>query len=323
MSGANLPLSTGRFWDRLMAMADVGAIPEGVCRWSATEADFNQEWTPMPYVEQPGCRLFYSVVDVTPPWVEDPPTIVFHHGVSVTSDLWSDWIPALCNRCRLVMFDTRGFGKSAPHATDIPWTIELMVGDLLAVAGAAGLKRFHLVGESAGGTAALAAAISHPDRIKTLTISNGAHDGTAIQNVRGVWSERLGDAGRDEWADQMMEWRFFPDSIPAAQYNWFRNQQITCSATATTAIAALLLRTNLTEQVCAIKAPTLIFSPDSSPFIPVRLLADLHARIVGSELQVFPHARHGLPLSHGRECASSLLRFIERHSSAAIHEVMA
>jgi pimeloyl-ACP methyl ester carboxylesterase len=266
------------------------------------------------YVERPGCRLAYELLDVTPPWMGVPETIVFYHGVSVTADLWSDWIPALCNDYRILTFDTRGFGRSSPHDLDIPWTMELMVGDLMAVADAAGLTRFHLVGESAGGTAALAATISHPERIASLTVSNGAANGTAIQNVRGVWSERLGQAGRDAWVDQMMEWRFFADGVPKSKYEWFREQQTTCSAEATTGIAALLLRTDLSDNVSRIEAPTLILSPDSSPFIPVGVAADVHAKIPGSELQVFPHARHGLPLSHGRECAASLSEFLKRRA---------
>lgn len=268
----------------------------------------------MPYVDRPGCQLAYELLEITPPWVENPETIIFYHGVSVTAGLWGDWIPVLCSNYRIVTFDTRGFGRSSPHDLDIPWSMELMVGDLMAVADAARLVRFHLVGESAGGTAALAAAISHPERIASLTVSNGAANGTAIQNVRGVWSEQLGQAGRDAWVDRMMQWRFFPGGLPKPKYEWFRNQQATCSADATTGIAALLLRTDLSEEVSRIDAPTLILSPDSSPFIPVGIVADLHARIPSSELQVFSHARHGLPLSHGRECATSLLEFLGRRA---------
>ena len=268
----------------------------------------------MPYVDRPGCRLAYQVLDVTPAWVTAPETIVFYHGVSVTADLWGDWIPVLCGGYRIVTFDTRGFGRSAPHDLDVPWSFELMVDDLMAVADAAGLGRFHLVGESAGGTAALAAAIAHPDRVASLTVSNGAANGTAIQNVRGVWNETLGVDGRERWVEQMMGWRFHPDGLPAAKYDWFRAQQAGCSAAATTGIAALLLRTDLSDQVGEIGVPVLILSPDGSPFIPVGVAAEMQARIPGAELQVVPHARHGMPLSHGRQCAESLLAFLQRRT---------
>jgi pimeloyl-ACP methyl ester carboxylesterase len=272
----------------------------------------------MPYVDRPGCRLAYQVLDVTPAWVTAPETIVFYHGVSVTAGLWGDWIPVLCSAYRIVTFDTRGYGRSAPHDLDIPWSMELMVADLMAVADAAGLTRFHLVGESAGGTAALAATIAHPDRVASLIVSNGAANGTAIQNVRGVWNETLGEGGRDGWVEQMMQWRFFPDGLPKPKYEWFRRQQATCSAEATTGIAALLLRTDLSDRVAEIAVPTLILSPDASPFIPVGIAAALQAQIPGAKLQVFAHARHGMPLSHGRACAKSVLAFLQRQTSEGV-----
>ena len=130
----------------------------------------------------------------------------------------------------------------------------------------------------------------------------------------GIWNERLGLDGRDAWVDQMMQWRFFPGALPEPKYRWFRHLQLTCSAEATTGIAALLLRTDLSDRVPGIQAPTLVLSPDSSPFIPVAIAAALHGRIPGAELQVFPHARHGMPLSHGRECAAALLDFLTRRA---------
>ena len=266
----------------------------------------------MPFVDRPGCRLFYAVVDVTPPWAHDPPAIIFHHGVSATGALWSDWIPVLCGEYRLVLFDTRGFGRSTAPAGDAAWSTELLVGDILAVAEAQHLRRFHLVGESAGGTVALATALSHPERLLGLAVSNAAHTGGAVRNVRGLWGERIAGGGQEAWAAQMMEWRFFPGALPEEKRRWFFEQHATCSAGATLALADLLLRTDLSDQVKAITTPTLILSPDSSPFIPVEIAADLHAKIAGSELQVFPHSRHGLPLSHGRECARALRRFLRR-----------
>lgn len=266
----------------------------------------------MPFVQRPGCRLSYTLVDLTPPWVPDPPAIVFHHGVSTTRALWSEWIPALCQDYRLLLFDTRGFGRSAPHAADVPWSLDLLVGDLLAVADAAELERFHLVGESAGGTVALAAAIQHPDRLMSLTVSNGAHNGTAIQNVGRVWSDRMAASGQADWAAQMMEWRFYPGALAPQKEAWFRHQQATCSAHATLGIADLLLRTDLSDEVGRIGVPTLILSPDSSPFISVAIVADLKARIAGAEMKVVPHSRHGLPFSHGPECAQALKEFLGR-----------
>jgi pimeloyl-ACP methyl ester carboxylesterase len=116
----------------------------------------------------------------------------------------------------------------------------------------------------------------------------------------------------------MMEWRFFPGALTEAKYRWFHDQQAECSAAATLGLADLLLRSDLSAAVGGITVPTLILHPDSSPFIPVEIAADLHARVPGAELQVFPHAKHGLPLSHGRDCAAVLRDFLERRCGPTV-----
>jgi len=50
----------------------------------------------------------------------------------------------------------------------------------------------------------------------------------------------------------------------------------------------------------------------NSCVIPAQAMAGMHALIVGSELQVFAHSKHGLPLSHGEGCARVLIEFLER-----------
>jgi hypothetical protein len=44
-------------------------------------------------------------------------------------------------------------------------------------------------------------------------------------------------------------------------------------------------------------------------------MADLNARLPDARLQVFAHARHGLPYSHAKECASVLRKFLEALAS--------
>ena len=57
---------------------------------------------------------------------------------------------------------------------------------------------------------------------------------------------------------------------------------------------------------------TLLLHPDSSPFIPVAVMADLQRKLPNAALQVFPDTRHGLPFSHAEECARALRRFLEQ-----------
>jgi pimeloyl-ACP methyl ester carboxylesterase len=265
----------------------------------------------MPFVERDNGRLFYEVVDLAPSWRPDPPTIVFHHGIAATHEIWSGWIPALCERYRIVRFDVRGFGQSTVSREGYWYSMDGLIDDLLAVAAAGGAERFHLVGESLGGTVGLATALAAPDRVLSLTVSNGSHRGGSIQNARS-WGDDIARLGRPVWARHATEARLISGVVEPEKWEWFYQQLLTCSVDAMLSLARLLLGCDLSQQVGGIAQPVLLLCPDASPFIAVSVMADLHARLPDSELQVFPHSRHGLPLSHAAEGAQSLASFLAR-----------
>ncbi len=265
----------------------------------------------MPTIETPTGLLHYAVCDIVPDWIESPETIIFHHGIAANTHIWANWLPVLATRYRLVRFDMRGFGQSVVPADDFDWSYDVLIDDLLAVAQAAGAARFHLVGESIGGTAALAFALQVPHKVLSLCLSNAAARGGLVSNVKG-WREIVEQGGQAAWARQMMQWRFHPDALTPGLHAWYTRVHESCSMDATFALADLLLASDLTPRLNEIKVPTLLLAPEASPFIPLDIMASMRAAIPGAELQVFAHSKHGLPLSHGRECAQVLQEFLQR-----------
>jgi pimeloyl-ACP methyl ester carboxylesterase len=265
----------------------------------------------MPMIETVSGALYYDLCDLVPAWIDNPQTIVFHHGIGANTHIWADWLPVLATRYRLLRFDMRGFGKSAQPPRDYRWTFDGLVNDLLKVADAAGAERFHLVGESIGGTVAMACALAAPRRLLSLTLSNAAARGGLVANVKG-WREVLAQEGQSGWARLLMESRFHAGALDPKLYAWYLRVHETCSMDATLGLADLLLGADLTPRLGEIAAPTLLLSPQSSPFIPLEVMAAMRAAIAGAELQVFAHTRHGLPLSHGRDCAETLAAFLVR-----------
>jgi pimeloyl-ACP methyl ester carboxylesterase len=110
-----------------------------------------------------------------------------------------------------------------------------------------------------------------------------------------------------------MDSRFHPGALDPGLHAWYLRVHETCSLDATLGLADLLLGSDLTPRLGEITVPTILFSPQSSPFIPLEVMAAMRAAIPGSELQVFAHSKHGLPLSHGRVCAETLAAFLARH----------
>jgi len=265
----------------------------------------------VPLLETAAGPLHYDLCDVVPAWIDHPQTIVFHHGIAANTHIWAEWLPVLATRYRLLRFDMRGFGKSAQPKRDYRWSFDGLVDDLLKVADAAGAERFHLVGESIGGTVALACALAAPRRLMSLTLSNAAARGGLVANVKG-WRDILAQEGQAGWARQLMESRFFPGALEPGLHAWYLRVHETCSMDATLGLADLLLGADLTPRLGEIKLPTLLLSPQSSPFIPLEVMAAMRAAIPGAEMQVFAHSKHGLPLSHGRACAETLAEFLAR-----------
>lgn len=269
----------------------------------------------MPFALTPTGNLHYSVCDIVPEWVPDPQTIVFHHGIGANLHIFAHWLPVLALRYRLVRFDMRGFGRSVVPAKEFRWSFDTLVDDLMAVVDASGTKNFHLVGESIGGTAALVCALRHPQRVRSLCLSNAAARGGLVGNVKG-WREMVDQDSQAGWARQMLEWRAFPDGLDAARRDWFEHVHATCSLDATYGLADLLLGADLTPSLRDIRAPALLLCPEASPFIPLEVMAAMRAVLPRAELQVFAHAKHGLPLSHGPQCAQALDDFLRRQDPA-------
>jgi pimeloyl-ACP methyl ester carboxylesterase len=264
----------------------------------------------MPFATTKQGNLHYEIVDHVAPWQHDDGAILFHHGIGACAGLWAGWRAALADRHRLVSFDMRGCGRSHIPAADFAWSLDLLVNDLFAVADAAGLERFHMVGESIGGTVALAAALARPERITTLTVSNGAHLGASIQRVE-IWQRQLDEGGVKGWSDTFMGDRFHDDALSAEQRTWFAMQQEQWPRASILNALRVLIGTDLSSRLAEIRCPVLLLHPDASPFIPVPVMAELHRLLPDAELNVIGHARHGLPYSHAKDCAALLRTFLD------------
>lgn len=105
-----------------------------------------------------------------------PPTVVFVHGLVV--DNMSGFYYTLANPAarvgaEVILYDMRGHGGTERPPTG--YSLDAAVSDLIAVLDALGVTTpVHLVGNSFGGTIALALAMKHPDRVARLLLIEAA-----------------------------------------------------------------------------------------------------------------------------------------------------
>jgi len=97
------------------------------------------------------------------------PWLVLIQGMGFDRLGWNPVLGRLGRRFRLVLIDNRGSGCSDRPADG--FAVADMVGDVVAVLDAAGVRRAHVLGASLGGMVAQELAITHPERVNSLVLA--------------------------------------------------------------------------------------------------------------------------------------------------------
>jgi pimeloyl-ACP methyl ester carboxylesterase len=95
--------------------------------------------------------------------------VVFAHSYAGSKAHWSEQLAHLRKTRRAIAFDLRGHGESSPPADNV-YSSEALAADIAAVVNALRLDRFVLVGHSMGGSASIAYASAHPQRVAGLVL---------------------------------------------------------------------------------------------------------------------------------------------------------
>ena len=131
-------------------------------------------------------------------WGDGTPVVLVHGSLATGADEWQAQRPLADRGCRLLVFDRRGYGRSAAAAGEDFVRDGEDIADLMG-AGA------HLVGHSYGGLGVLFAAARRLDATRSLTVLEPAAFALGQQHpaaralaaeVRQLWLEDLPD---EEW----------------------------------------------------------------------------------------------------------------------------
>lgn len=108
--------------------------------------------------------------------------IILLHGFPDSSSVWRRQMAPLAEAgYRVVAPDLRGHGASDCPQPVAAYTLDRLVGDVLAIAGD---RPVHLVGHDWGGIVAWAVAAWRPDRVDRLSIINAPHPDVAAAVLR-------------------------------------------------------------------------------------------------------------------------------------------
>ncbi len=95
--------------------------------------------------------------------------VIFAHSFGGSTQQWAAQLAHLRGHSRAIAYDLRGHGASAAPSNN-DYDVIAQAEDIAAVVDDLGLKRFVLVGHSMGGSAAIAYAGKHPERVAGLML---------------------------------------------------------------------------------------------------------------------------------------------------------
>ncbi len=226
--------------------------------------------------------------------------LVLLHGLGSSADDWELQVPAFSQHHTVVTLDLRGHGRSLPPGQRPAFTIPQMADDVAALIESLPHPHTsaHVLGLSLGGCVALALALRHPQRVRSLVLVNtfARLQPAGLRGVgrmlRRLWL--FATAPMPRLAAYIAQGLFpKPEQAPfreAAVARLGRNSKAHYWA-AMRAVTAFDLRPQLSQVRC----PTLVIAGDRDQTVPRAAIDALRRGIPGAQFALVPDSGHATP----------------------------
>lgn len=251
-----------------------------------------------------GTRLHYEVHG------ESGSLLVLTHGLGGSVEFWGPHVAALAAHHRVVTWDLRGAGASDRPAG--PYSPALFAADLAGLLDAIGAPRAHLVGHSGGGVVSQRFALDHPERTASLVLASTSSE--VGEKAAQAWHRLADTIERDGFGPERdPDPRGFSPDFAATHPDVVRElaRRTRANDPHAYAAAARAFGSYLwTDELGAIRAPTLILQGLDDRLTPPGGSVILSRRIPRSRLVMLPRAGHNLPLEQPELFATTVLAFL-------------
>ena len=244
--------------------------------------------------------------------------VVFFVHLAANLDNWDPRIAdAIAKDHHVIAFDNRGVGASTGK---VPDSIDAMADDAVTFIKALGFDRIDIFAFSLGGMIAQALVLEHPELVRRLVLTGtGPAGGKDIDKVAGTTYYDLLRATLTR--SDPKEFLFFNRNTTgkrAAAAFVKRLEERTDDRDAPVSVKAFRTQLKAIKRwgrstpvdLSAISQPTLIANGDHDRMVPSNLSEDLHRRIPGSELIIYPDSGHGGIFQFHDKFAPSAVEFL-------------
>ena len=246
--------------------------------------------------------------------------VVFFVHLAATLDNWDPRIidPIAQDR-HVIAFDQRGVGASTG---EVPGSIEAMADDAFTFIKALGFDKIDIFSFSLGGFIAQELVVKHPELVRKLVLTGtGPKGGKDIDKVAGLTYYDILRAALTR--SDPKEFLFFNRNAtgkPAAKAFIKRLHERTADRDAPMKLKGFQTQLRAIKKwgrgapddLSTITQPTLIANGDNDRMVPSVLSEDLHRRIKGSELVIYPDSGHGGIFQFHDKFAPAANEFLDR-----------
>jgi pimeloyl-ACP methyl ester carboxylesterase len=246
--------------------------------------------------------------------------VVFFVHLAATLDNWDPRVvDAIAKNHHVVTFDNKGVGASTGQ---VPGSIEAMADDAYDFIKALGLGKIDIFSFSLGGMIAQALVLKHPDLVRKLILTGtGPKGGKDMDKVVGTTYYDILRATLTR--SDPKEFLFFNrDAAGKRAGKEFLARLEERTSDRDTPMKIREFQTQLQAikrwgrgtpaDLSKITQPTLIANGDNDRMVPSVLSEDLHRRINGSELIMYPGSGHGGVFQFHDTFAPAAVEFLDR-----------
>jgi 3-oxoadipate enol-lactonase len=242
---------------------------------------------------------------------DDAPWLVCLHSLATDASVWDGQVGPLSSRFRVLRLDMRGHGGS--ESSPPPYTLEMLVDDVVAVLDALRIERCHVMGLSIGAMVTMGLAIGHPNRVDRVVVADARAD--APPPYVAMWDAAIAaipEGGMGPVIETSLE-RWFsaafrethPDTVARV-----RARALKTSVDGFIGCARAVQGVAYMPQLDRIAAPTLFITGENDPAAPPATMSAMASRVAGAELRIIPGAAHLTPIEAPDEFLALVAGFL-------------
>lgn len=244
--------------------------------------------------------------------------VVLCHGLGGNHAAWWRVVPGLCEHHQVITWDQRGFGNSTRRTGR--YGPEVAVGDLLGLLDHLDVGPVQLVGQSMGGWVAMGFALRHPERLRSLVLTDtlaGVFTDEVLAEVNRTSSEVRARAMAGRSDEHPALGARFCSEHPDLAYLYRQMSSMGDKPDDLEVFGMLAAMHAPLDEVSAIELPVKLVVGEDDKLCPPAAMRLVAERIPGASLEVIAGAGHSPYFETPEAWLGAVAPFLRAHVGAA------